>query len=87
MFVCVNSNVIIYLNNIVISSSEIELKKIETFNDLQSHLFKLDKIKCCQGSVSCIRYLEVKNSFGIQYVESNGQWRYAICSNIVNDNR
>lgn len=87
MFVCVDSNVIIYLNNMVISSSEIELKKIETFNDLQSHLFKLDKIKCCQGSVSYSRYPEVKSSFGIQYVESNGQWRHAKCSNIVNDNR
>lgn len=66
---------------------EIGLQNIKTIKDLQLYLFELDKIKCCQGSMYSTSYPEIKKSFGIQYIESNGKWWHAKCTTIINDNR
>lgn len=53
-------NVVIYINEKEISLSEIWLQEIETVEDIQLLLFKFDKVKYCQGSISSQSYPEIK---------------------------
>jgi len=56
--------------------SEIGLNdfRAENIEDVQKCLITLDSLKCCQGVISCTKYLEIKSSYGMQYIQSNHQW-------------
>jgi len=82
-----DSGLIMQINGKTIVPSEIGLNdfKAENIVDVQMCLTTLDSIKCCQGAISCFKYPEIKSSYGMQYIQSNNQWRHLKCSTIVKD--
>jgi len=42
-------------------------------------------MKCCRGAVSSYDFPDVRQSFGTQYVEYNGQWRHSKCLIVLQD--
>lgn len=72
---------IIHINGKVFKS-EVYIQNIK---HLETELHLCDKIKCCQGAVSSYDFPDVRQSFGTQYVEYNGQWRHSKCLIVLQD--
>lgn len=53
--------------------------------NLQLQLTLIDKIKCCRGAIYCSDFPDIRTSFGVQYVEANGQWRHSNCTIVLQD--
>jgi len=70
-----------HVNGKVIKS-EIYFQNIK---HLETELNLYDKIKCCRGAVSSYDYPDIRQSFGTQYVEYNGQWRHSKCLIVLQD--
>lgn len=73
--------IILHINGKEVTPFDIGLNDIRVKNieDLNLYLYSLDKVRFCHGAVSTTQYPDVRTSFGVQYVESNGQWQHNKC--------
>lgn len=63
----------------------LETEEVNSVDLVQLLLISLDKIQCCVGAISSVDNPDVKLTFGVQYVECNGQWRHINCLTVVKD--
>lgn len=84
-----DSEIIISINNKIMTSSEIgiECKEVKNIETLQQLLTSLNSIKICTRAISIDNNINIKQSFGIQFEKVNGQWRHKNCSTIVKDDK
>jgi len=48
---------------------------------MQKCLITLDSLKCCQGDISWSKSIEIKSSYGMQYIRSNDQSLFKMFNN------
>lgn len=60
--------------------------KIQNVKDLENILSLFDSFTVCQGSVSTAKCVDIKSTFGPQFVESLGKWYHSKCLKIINKN-
>lgn len=90
LFNCIiflDSKIILLLNGKQISPLEIDdtFKEIETLNNFQILLDKVNITKCCQGAIIANQNANIRASFGAQYVKSSGQWWHSNCLTIIKE--
>jgi len=79
------------VNGKEMSTKDIDLPanhKPESIEDLENVIKLLESTKVCTGigSVSSDKFVNIKSTFGSQFVESFGQWRHSKCSMILSPN-
>lgn len=84
-----DSKIIIHINNKNVTPLEIEMEFMETNNMeiVQQILIALDAIKSCNGVVSFKDNADIKQSFGIQFIECNGRWCHINYLTVVKDGK
>lgn len=71
------------------STKDIDLPpnhKPQGIEDLENIIKLLESTKVCIGSVSLDKFVNIKSTFGSQFVESFGQRRHSKCSMILSPN-
>jgi len=77
------------VNGKEMSTKDIDLPpnhKPESIEDLENIIKLLESTKVCIGSVSSDKFVNIKSTFGSQFVESFGQWRHSKCFMILSPN-
>lgn len=75
------------VNGQIITSEAIGLSpdyKIKNVKDLENTLILFENTKLCQGTFSTIKCIDIKSTFGSEFVEYGGKWYHSKCINIIN---
>lgn len=57
--------------------------KIKNVEDLEKTLILFENTKLCQGSVSTTKCINIKSTFGVEFVENCGKLYHSKCTNII----
>jgi len=82
-------SILLQVNGRTITTDAIGLSsnyKIKNVEDLENTLIVFENTKLCQGSVSTTKCMDIKSTFGLEFVEYCGKWYHSKCINIIKTN-
>lgn len=77
------------MNGKAINVSDIGIQddlKLNSIEKIENIIKLFNQIRVCSGSGSIDKYPNVKSTFGLQFIESNRQWRHPKCTIILKSN-